>query len=75
MNDRIAIHPTVCNGKPVIKNTRILVANILSELSSGASIEDVIEEYPALTQQDILAALSFGSEMMQFEEISYESVS
>lgn len=75
MNDRISIKPEVCGGKPVIKNTRILVANILSELSSGTGIGEVIKEYPSLTEQDVLAALSFGSEMMQFEEISYESVS
>ena len=55
--DRISINPSVCHGKPVIKNTRVLVSNILADLAAGQSYESIIENYPNITHQDIHAAL------------------
>ena len=73
MNDRILISPNICHGKPVIKNTRVLISNILGALSSGDTIEDILEDYPNITHQDILAALQFGSQLCSFETFSYEN--
>ena len=42
MSDRIVIDPDVCNGKPVIRGTRITVQTVLEFLSAGDSIEDVL---------------------------------
>ncbi|MFQ5641301.1 MAG: DUF433 domain-containing protein [bacterium] len=64
MNSRISIAADVCHGKPVIKGTRVLVSNILSSLASGETIEEVLEDYPNITQEDIYAALKFGSELL-----------
>ena len=55
--DRIEINPDICNGKPVIKGTRITVQTILEFLGAGDSIEEVLEGYPSLTHDDVLAAL------------------
>ena len=55
--DRIEINPDICNGKPVIKGTRITVQTILEFLGAGDSIEEVLEGYPTLDRKDILAAL------------------
>ena len=55
--DRIEINPDICNGKPVIKGTRITVQTILEFLGAGDSIEEVLEGYPKLHREDILAAL------------------
>ncbi len=55
--DRIEINPDICNGKPVIKGTRITVQTILEFLGAGDSIEEVLEGYPSLTRDDVLAAL------------------
>lgn len=55
--DRISINPNVCHGKPVIKNTRVLVSNILADLAAGLSYEEIIENYPNVTPDDIQAAL------------------
>ena len=55
--DRISINPNVCHGKPVIKNTRVLVSNILADLAAGLSYEEIIEIYPNVTSGDIQAAL------------------
>ncbi|MFH1198128.1 MAG: DUF433 domain-containing protein [bacterium] len=65
MTDRISINPNVCHGKPVIKGTRILVSIILSNLASGFSIEQVLEDYPSLTKEDVLAAIEYNSMNLQ----------
>jgi len=64
MSDRIVIEPDVCNGKPVIRGTRITVQTVLEFLSAGDSIEEVLEEYPALTRDDVLACLRVSSELL-----------
>ncbi len=67
MVERINIDPNICHGKPVIKGTRVLVSNILSELSLGKSFDEIIENYPNITKEDIEAALNFGSYPSNYE--------
>jgi len=55
---RIEINPQILAGKPVIKGTRISVELILRMLSQGISVEEILEEYPHLTEEDVKAALS-----------------
>lgn len=59
---RISIDPAVCGGKPCIKGTRIWVSLILDLLATGMSEAELREEYPALTHDDILAAIAYGAE-------------
>jgi len=61
--ERISINPSVCFGKPCIRGTRIWVSLILDFLASGTSMEELLEEYPQLTTEDILAAIAYGAEM------------
>lgn len=70
MNNRIIIDPNICHGKPVIKNTRVLVSNILADLADGLTVNQILENYPNITEEDIRAALEFGSELAQFESIA-----
>ncbi|MDV7401607.1 DUF433 domain-containing protein, partial [Arthrospira platensis SPKY1] len=49
-----------CFGKPCIKGTRIWVSLILDFLASGSSVEDILQEYPQLEKEDILACLAYG---------------
>ena len=70
--NRISINPNVCHGKPVIKNTRVLVSNILADLAAGQSYKEIIENYPNITTDDIYSALEFGSQLAQFESLPYE---
>ncbi len=72
INERILISTNVCHGKPVIKNTRVLVSNILAALSSEDSIDKILEDYPNITHKDVLAALQFGSQLCNFETYPYE---
>ena len=64
MSERITIDPDICNGKPVIKGTRISVQTVLEFLAAGDSVEDVLEEYPTLAREDVQACLSYASKLM-----------
>lgn len=73
MNDRVSIDARVCHGKPVIRGTRVLVSTILGALAGGDSIEDVLEDYANITEDDVRAALEFAGELSRFEETPYEA--
>ncbi len=60
---RITINPNVCFGKPCIRGHRIWVSLILDFLASGMSVEEVVDEYPDLSREDVLACIAYGAEM------------
>ena len=64
MSERITINPDVCNGKPVVRDTRISVQTVLEFLAAGDSVEDVLEEYPTLRREDVQACLDYASKLM-----------
>ena len=63
--ERIIIDPDICNGQPTIRGTRITARTVLEFLAAGDSIEDVLEEYPALKREDVLACIGLSSELMK----------
>jgi uncharacterized protein (DUF433 family) len=67
--DRIIIDPEILVGKPVIKGTRIAVEFIVDLLANGWSEEDIIHNYPGVTQEDIQACLSYASVLLHSEKI------
>ncbi len=68
---RIEIDPEIMFGKPVIKGTRITVEQILYKLGSGLTPEQVIEDHPHLTVEDIRAAQNFAADYLSDEEILF----
>jgi len=66
---RIEIDPAVMLGKPVIRGTRIPVEAILRKLAEGASEADVLEAYPRISHEDVLAALTYAAESIAHERI------
>ena len=60
---RISVDPNVCFGKPCVRGARIWVSLLLDFLASGMTTEQIREEYPHLTRDDILAAIAYGAEM------------
>ena len=52
-NDKLTMNADICNGKPTIKGQRITVQTILEFLRAGESIEEILSQYPTLTQEDI----------------------
>jgi uncharacterized protein (DUF433 family) len=57
----ISINPEIRFGKPCIKETRIAVVDILQWLASGMTHEEILNDYPSLTNEHILAALAFAA--------------
>lgn len=60
---RISIDPNICFGKPCIKRHRIWVSLILSLLAVGETIDEILETYPSLEREDILACLAYAAEI------------
>lgn len=60
--DVITIEPGKRGGKPCIRGTRITVYDVLSYLASGMTYEEVLDDFPYLTQEDILACLSYAAD-------------
>jgi uncharacterized protein (DUF433 family) len=60
---RISINPNICGGKPCIKGHRIWISLILDFLASGATMKEILEDYPQLETEDILACIAYGAEM------------
>lgn len=67
--DRIEINPEIMVGKPVVAGTRIPVYLILDLLAQGNTQEKILEAYPSLKKEDILAALQFAARRFEREEI------
>ena len=67
--DRIELNPRVCNGKPVIKGTRIPVSVILEQVAEGESWEILLAGYPELTKEDIQAALVYARASLDHIEV------
>ena len=62
---RIVVDPKILTGKPIIKGTRISVEFILDRTADGWSLEDILESYPHLKREDVLAAHSFAAELFK----------
>lgn len=75
MNGRIAIDPRVCHGQACIKGTRIPVYQILRMLAHGDTIEALLEEYPSLRREDILACLDYAASLAEEQVTPHEALS
>jgi uncharacterized protein (DUF433 family) len=67
--DRIEINPRVCNGKPIVKGTRIPVSAILEQIAEGESWDELLSGYPELHREDIQAALLYATASLDHMEV------
>ena len=58
---RITVDDAQCGGRPCIRGMRIRVTDILELLSAGASIEEILRDYPGLEREDILASIEYAA--------------
>ena len=65
----ISIDANIRFGKPCIKGTRIAVLDILQWLASGMSYEEILEDFPLLKKEHILAALAFAARREQITQV------
>ena len=61
--NRITINPEICHGKPTIRNLRYPVELILDLLSSGITYDEILQDYPSLEEEDILACLEYAKKL------------
>jgi uncharacterized protein (DUF433 family) len=66
---RIEIDPSVMQGKPVVRNTRIPVELLLRKLAEGATLEELMDAYSRLTEGDIQACLAYAADTIAHESI------
>ena len=69
MIERIELNPRICNGRPVIKGTRIPVTVILEQIEGGMSWDDVLNDYPEIGREDIQAALQYARLSIEHAEV------
>jgi uncharacterized protein (DUF433 family) len=69
MEPLIEVNPKVMLGKPVVRGSRITVELILERLGAGESIEAILESFPHLEREGVLAAIRFGADVLRNEVI------
>ena len=67
--ERIIVDPQILVGKPVIKGTRLAVEFIVDLLAQGWSDNEILRNYPGITQDDIRACLSYASEILPQDKL------
>jgi len=65
MLDHIISDPAILGGKPIVRGTRISVEIILEWMASGATRDEIVKNYPPLTNEDIQQALDFAAAMLR----------
>jgi uncharacterized protein (DUF433 family) len=58
---RIARNPRVCGGEAVIKGTRVLVRTVLASLAEAATAQEILADFPTLTEDDVRAVVAFAA--------------
>ena len=72
MYERISIDPRVCHGQACIRGTRIPVHQIVRMLANGDTIEELLEDYPSLEREDIVACLDYAAALAEEQVIPIE---
>jgi uncharacterized protein (DUF433 family) len=57
---RITANPSIFGGKPIVRGLRISVESILNLLAQGESFDDLLDDYPDLERDDLLACLAYA---------------
>ena len=61
LSGRITVNPEQCGGRPCIRGMRIRVVDVLELLASGMTSNEILDEYPDLEKEDVLAVLQFAA--------------
>jgi len=67
--DRITVNPRIFGGKPVVRGRRLAVEHVLGMLAAGDSVETVLEGYPWLEREDVLACLAYAHRLVEHERV------
>ncbi len=58
---RIIRDPVICGGEPVIKGTRVTLRTVLASLAEGASVNEIVADFPTLTADNVRAVIAFAA--------------
>ena len=67
--ERITVNPKIFAGKPIIRGRRLAVEHVLAMLAAGDSIETLLEGYPWLERDDVLACLAYAHRVVGHERV------
>jgi uncharacterized protein (DUF433 family) len=67
--ERISVNPEIFGGKPIIKGRRLAVEHVLGMLAAGDTIDTILEGYPWLEREDVLACLVYARRMVGHERV------
>lgn len=67
--DRITVDPEIYCGKPILRGRRLAVEHVLAYLSAGESIESILQGFPGLEREDILACIEYARCLVESEEV------
>ncbi|MFQ5823858.1 MAG: DUF433 domain-containing protein [bacterium] len=65
--EKITVNPKILGGKPIIKGTRISVEHIINLLASNVTEQEILEDYPHITHEDIQACLKYAARFLKNE--------
>jgi uncharacterized protein (DUF433 family) len=68
--ERITVDPNRMRGLPCIRDIRVTVSAVLGQLAAGASIDELLADYPCLEREDVLAALKYSAAAAQERELA-----
>jgi len=72
-NKFILRDPAICGGEPIIKGTRVTIRTILASLAEGATVADVVSDFPTLTDEAVWAVVAFAADSAQ-EDIPLSAI-
>lgn len=67
--DRITVDPGIFGGKPIIRGRRLAVEHVLGMLVAGDTVETIVEGYPWLERDDVLACIEYARRLMGHERV------
>lgn len=71
--ERIIRDPEICGGQPTIKGTRVLVLDILDWIKEGKTFDEILENFPSITREDIQETIAYAKEIITGEVVIYGS--
>jgi uncharacterized protein (DUF433 family) len=66
---RITVNPRIFGGKPIIRGRRLAIEHVLGMLAAGDPIETILQGYPWLEREDVLACLAYAHRLVEHERV------
>ena len=64
-DDRIVRDPQIVGGQPVFRGTRVTLRTVLASLAEGATVAEILADFPTLSEEDVRAAIAFAAASAQ----------